>query len=250
MKNLLIFLFFYCCLLGCNESVRTTTSMPNVTATTIPQEDLSERYDCRVYRDRGCEPTYLDNPKRLDLLCREIKNFDTKKDLLDKNDSLIYSIKEYKDLFLKAIQKTRRNGYNQKLINLLREYKSYNIVGFRPFETNLLSFDSVLGDFEYIIQNQKLISPTDNCLTGGTVFDIGYRHRYFIAEKDAKTSGDVDVPEVAVYVKVLPNETYKITGKSIIWVNGKLNAEKYKKNGEELISRRMDFTNYTSRRGF
>jgi hypothetical protein len=243
MKYMLVFFVFYCCLLGCNEPT------PNTTAKTTPQEDLSVKDTCGIYNRRGCDSTYLDNPKRLDLLCREIKNFDAKKDLIGKNDSLIYSTKEYKEYFLKAIQKTRRNGYNQKLIKLLCEYKIYGI-GFRPFETNWLGFASVLGDFEYIIQNQKIISPTDNCLTGRAVFDISYRHQHFIAEKDAKTCGDVDVPEVTVEIKVLPNETYKITGKSIIWVNGKLNAAKYTKNGEKLIYRRIDFTNYYARKGF
>ena len=194
----------------------------------------------RPYKPSGpSQPVFIHEnslilkPKRFELLCKEIKNFDAKKELIGKNDSVVYNINKYKEAFLAALRKTRHKKSFRDLQKLLCNYKGYRI----SFNENLNSPNyrafylfSCFGEFECIIQNKKIVSANEKCLVGETVPQI------FYGFDDLQLDTTVaKLPHVRINFNSLQGETYKITGGGIIWVNGKINAEKYTKNGESLF---------------
>ena len=66
-------------------------------------------------------------------------------------------------------------------------------------------------------------------MIGETVLSVNYRYEVL----DYRTV--TKLPGLLLEFNLLQGETYKITGGGIIWVNGKLNAAKYTKNGERLF---------------
>ena len=245
MKYMLVFFVFYCCLLGCNEPIKTTDITYEL------PKDLSKKDTCDVFLHEKCvvccDSTCLDTPKRLDSLCKEIKHFEAKEELIGENDSLIYNIKVYKETCLATIQKMRRNKYIEGLNEFFRTYTGYSI-SFNPVDIYLLHFDNDFKDFEYIIQNRKIVSPKNNCFTGRTVFYILYQHRFFSAKPNPNKYTKVDIPETSFGCTMLPNETYIVSGRGVIWINGKLNVKNYPKDSIQFGSHQNWFP--FSNRGF
>jgi hypothetical protein len=240
MKNLSIFLAFFCILFGCKKQIKpqkTDQIDPivnepcSVSSRSVSSRSVSAALDNSIlecYRGSSkpssgsipqClwEHSPILKPKYFNLLCRDIKKFNIKQEPIGNNDSVVINVDAYKAAFLAGVQEARREQYFITLQELLYMYQRYDA---SINNNKFFCIYSCLGIFEYIIQNQKIISASDDCLIGEKILEISYRYKK---------------PYLRIDFNLLQGETYKITGGGIVWVNGKINASKYTKNGEQLF---------------